>query len=92
MEIKIFGSGCAKCKSLEKNAAEAVKIMGVEASVIKITDLSEIMAEGVMMTPGLMVDGVLLSTGKLLNPQEIVDLIKKESDCCGGCSCNGGCC
>ena len=95
MEIKIFGSGCAKCKALEKNAAEAAKKAGVEASIVKVSDLSEIMGAGIMMTPGLMIDDVLVSTGKLLSVDQIVELIKEESagrssGC--GCSCSGGCC
>lgn len=76
MVIKVLGTGCKKCKTLEKNALKAVESLGQEISVIKIEDLEEIMALGVMSTPGLMVDDTIISTGRVPKPKEIVKLIE----------------
>ena len=76
MTIQILGSGCAKCNTLEANAKEAVASLGIEAEVVKITDMDEIMEMGVMMTPALAVDGDVKTTGKLLKPSEIEELLK----------------
>lgn len=73
MEIKILGSGCAKCKRLEKNAKKAVE--GSETEVIKVTDLKDIMSYGVMMTPALVIDEKVVSTGKVLSPDKIKALL-----------------
>jgi small redox-active disulfide protein 2 len=75
-KIQILGTGCAKCKSLTDNAEEAVKSLGIEASVEKVTDIKEIMNFGVMSTPALAVDGKVLSIGKLLNAEEIKKLLR----------------
>ena len=77
MKIEILGTGCAKCKALETNAKEALKQIGGFHSVEKVEDLVKIMDYGVMSTPGFVVDGVVKSTGKLLNVNQIVDILKK---------------
>ncbi len=74
-KIQILGTGCAKCKKLAENAEQAAKTLGLEYEVEKITDLSEIMNFGVMTTPGLAVDGKVLSTGKLPSPAEIEKML-----------------
>jgi small redox-active disulfide protein 2 len=61
VKIEVLGSGCANCKRLEKLAQEAVAGLGVEAEVVKVTDMKEIMAKGVVATPGLVVDGRVVS-------------------------------
>ncbi|MAC83978.1 MAG: thioredoxin family protein [Arcobacter sp.] len=71
MKIEILGTGCAKCKALEENAKKAVADSGVFAQVEKVEDLVEIMNYGVMNTPGLVINGEVKSTGKLLNSDEI---------------------
>ena len=76
MNIKVLGTGCKKCKELEANTREAVKLAGVEAEIEKVEDIQSIMSYGVMLTPALVVDGVVKSTGKLLKPEEIVKIIK----------------
>jgi small redox-active disulfide protein 2 len=75
MKIQILGSGCPKCKTLTANAEKAVKELGIEAEIIKVTDIKEIMAFGVMMTPALALDGVVKSSGHLLSPEQIKKLI-----------------
>ncbi|MBT3280024.1 MAG: thioredoxin family protein, partial [Campylobacteraceae bacterium] len=67
---------CAKCKQLEENAKLAIAKIGGFHSIEKIDDIMKIMEYNVVSTPGLVVDGKVLSTGKLLNPQEIIDLIQ----------------
>ncbi len=76
MKIQILGSGCPKCKALSENVLKAVEQAGVDAEVEKVTELAEIMKFGVMMTPGLVVDGEVKSAGKLLSPDEIAELLK----------------
>ncbi len=76
MDIKVLGSGCAKCKKLTENAEKAVSESGVAAQVVKVTDMQEIMKHGVMSTPALVVDGKVKSTGKVLTVGEIKELLK----------------
>jgi small redox-active disulfide protein 2 len=76
MKIQILGTGCPKCHQLEQNARAAVQQLGLEGEVVKISDIREIMKFGVMMTPGLAVDGQVLSAGKLLSVEEIKKLLQ----------------
>lgn len=78
MKIEILGTGCAKCKALEEAAKQAVAQCGIFAQVEKVSDLQKIMGYGVMSTPGLVIDGVVKSSGKALNVNEIVALIKAQ--------------
>lgn len=71
MVIKILGSGCSKCKKLEANAKEAVKEMGIEATIEKVEDIKSIMSYGVMSTPALVVDDEVKATGKVLSKDDI---------------------
>jgi small redox-active disulfide protein 2 len=71
MKIEILGPGCQKCMKLAKNAEDAARQAGVEFEIEKVTDIKQIMSYGVMMTPGLVVDGVVKSVGKVLSPEEI---------------------
>jgi small redox-active disulfide protein 2 len=70
-KIEVLGSGCANCKRLEQNAQEAVGMAGVEAEIVKVTDYREIMAYGVMSTPGLVIDGKVVSTGRIPSAGDI---------------------
>ena len=70
-KIQILGTGCPKCKLLTANAEEAVKALGIEASVEKVEKITDIMAFGVMTTPALVVDGQVKSAGKVLGADEI---------------------
>jgi small redox-active disulfide protein 2 len=74
-KIQILGTGCAKCKKLAENAEQAAKSLGVEYEMEKITDLAQIMNFGVMTTPGLVVDGKVVSVGKLPSPAEIEKML-----------------
>ncbi len=75
MKIQILGTGCPKCKQLAANAAEATKGLGLDCEIEKVTDINDIMAMGVMMTPALAVDGVVKSTGKVLSPENIKKML-----------------
>lgn len=78
MEIKILGTGCPKCKALEKVTREAVKEMGIDAQILKEEDIMKIMSYGILQTPGLVVNGKVISTGRVLSSKEIIDLISKN--------------
>ncbi len=78
MKIEILGTGCAKCKALEKNVLAALAKAGKFAEVEKVEDIGKIMEYGVMSTPGLVIDGKVVSVGKLLSPDEIAELISKN--------------
>lgn len=75
MKIEILGTGCSKCVALFNNAKEAVGKSGKFAQIEKVEDLQKIMEYGVMSTPGLVINGEVKSTGKLLSVEEIVQLI-----------------
>lgn len=75
MKIQILGTGCPKCKKLAEAAETAIKELGIKGEVEKVTDISQIMGFGVMMTPALAIDGEVKSVGKVLSPQEIKNII-----------------
>ncbi len=75
-KIQILGTGCPKCKQLTANVTEAVSKLGIEAEIEKVTDINQITAFGVMMTPALVVDGKIVSAGKLLSVEEIILLLE----------------
>lgn len=75
MKIQIFGTGCPKCKMLTQNAEAAVKELGIDCEVEKVTDMDKILSFGVMMTPALAIDGEVKSSGKLLTSDEIKKLL-----------------
>jgi len=77
MEIKILGSGCAKCKKLEELAREAVNELGVQASVVHVTDMNAIMAYPILSTPGLVINEQLKTSGRLPRKEEIVAWLKE---------------
>ena len=71
MEIKILGTGCPKCKTLEKMTREVVEKNGIAATIIKVDDIMEIMKFGVMTTPALVIDGNVVLKGKVPTPAEL---------------------
>ena len=77
MKIEILGTGCPKCKQLTANAEAAVKELNVQAEIGKVTDIDKITDYGVMMTPALVVDGTVISVGKVLNKDEIKKILVK---------------
>ena len=71
MKIEILGTGCPKCETVAKNAQAAVAELGIQAEVIKVTDITEIAARGVMLTPALVIDGDIKAVGKIPTVDEI---------------------
>lgn len=75
MKIQVLGSGCPKCKELTERVEGVVAELGLDCEVEKVTDINEIIGFGVMMTPGLVVNGEVKSTGKLLSVEDIKGLL-----------------
>ncbi|MCU0506678.1 MAG: thioredoxin family protein [Chloroflexi bacterium] len=69
--IEVLGPGCNNCQRLEKNAREAVAMAGVEAEVVKVTDYGKIRGYGIMSTPGLVIDGKVVSYGRVPSAGDI---------------------
>ncbi|PLY10231.1 thioredoxin family protein [Sulfurimonas sp. CVO] len=78
MKIEILGTGCAKCKTLEEAAKQAVAKIGGFHSVEKVEDIVKIMNYNVISTPALVVDNVVKSSGKVLSVDEIVKILKES--------------
>ena len=74
MLIEILGTGCPKCAKLAEAAQEAVDDLGLDAEVVKVTEITELMNRGVLMTPAVAVDGELKSSGKLLTVDKLREL------------------
>jgi len=79
MVIKILGSGCKKCTTLAENTKEALAALGREAEIVKVTDFSEIAAFGIMSTPALVIDEIVVSFGKVLKANEITKIIERTA-------------
>jgi small redox-active disulfide protein 2 len=77
MEIKILGSGCSKCKSLEEVTRKVVKDNGIDASIKKVEDIVEIMKFNIMTTPALVVDGKVVVKGRVPSADEIKQLLTR---------------
>ena len=80
MEIKILGTGCPKCTRLEANARAAAMELHIDIAIDKVSDINDILAYGVMMTPGLVIDGEVVSKGKVLTIEEIKKLIAERTE------------
>lgn len=74
--IKVLGSGCAKCKQLEKLATLAVENLNSDAAIEKVSEMDDIMAYGVMRTPALVIDEKVYSQGNLPSVEEIAAWLK----------------
>ncbi len=74
--IKVYGSGCANCKKLEQMCYNALQELQIDASVEKVTDLQEIMKTGILSTPGLEINGKMISSGKLPTQSTLVHWIQ----------------
>jgi small redox-active disulfide protein 2 len=77
MEIKILGTGCPKCKTLEKLTRDVVEQNGIDANVTKVEDILEIMKYGVMSTPALVVNGKVEIKGRVPSSDEIKQVLTK---------------
>lgn len=76
-EIKVLGPGCPKCKTTYSNVLEALKQSNIEANVVKVEDIEEMMKYNILTTPVLMIDGEIKVKGRIAQVSEIVELLKK---------------
>jgi len=79
MQLLVIGPGCTKCKTLAQFTEQAVKELGIEAEINKVTDLKQIMALGVMMTPALAVNGNIKVVGKVPSVAEIKAILQQAA-------------
>jgi small redox-active disulfide protein 2 len=75
--VKVLGSGCAKCNQLEAATKAALEQLGMDTTIDHVTDFSQIAAYGVMSTPALVIDGKVVSYGKVLKTEEVVKILQK---------------
>lgn len=75
--IKILGGGCAKCNQLEEATIKALAELGMDSTIEHVRDFEKIAAYGVMTTPALVIDGKVVSYGKVLKKDEVVEILKK---------------
>ncbi len=78
IEIKVLGSGCKKCYQLEKNVKEALEGIKLETEVEYVQEIERIISYGVMSTPALVIDGEVVSVGKVLVPKEVLKLLENQ--------------
>jgi small redox-active disulfide protein 2 len=79
MDIKVLGSGCANCQTLEKRTVEAIGQLGIDAAVDKVTDFGDIASYGVMSTPALVVDEQVVMSGRVPTVPELVTMLANAS-------------
>lgn len=75
-KIEVLGTGCPKCKQQAANAEEAARELGVEIELVKVTDINQIMQFGVMLTPAIVVDGVIKASGKVAAVEDIKEWLR----------------
>jgi len=80
MEIKVLGPGCANCKRLYQEAEKAVAQWGQPATITKVEAMEDIMAYGILRTPGLVIDGKVVASGRIPPASEIVTMITTAQD------------
>ena len=78
MEIKILGTGCPKCKSLEKATREVVAQNNIDATITKVEDIMEIMKFNVLTTPALVVDGKVVVKGRVPSNDELKQILTNQ--------------
>ncbi len=76
LSIKVLGPGCANCRKLEEVAREAVAATGIEAEISKVTDMQQIIAYDVLKTPGLVINGKLVSSGRIPAPATVAEWLR----------------
>ena len=78
MEIKVLGTGCANCKTLEKSVYNAITELDIDANVEKVEDIQKIMAYGIMRTPGLVINEKVVLSGRIPSMKELKEIIEKN--------------
>lgn len=79
--IKILGTGCPNCTTTEKVVSEVINELKIEAKIIKVTDIQEIMAYDIMSTPAVVIDEKVIIKGRVPSASEIKELLKDEACC-----------
>ena len=79
MKIEVLGTGCPKCQATVRNVEQAVKELGIQAEVVKVEDLSEITARGVMVTPALAINGEIKCSGRIPTVEEIKSWLERAN-------------
>lgn len=78
MKVEILGPGCPKCRKLFENAEKALKELNLQAELCKVEEIQQIINAGVMMTPALVIDGEVKSSGKTLSVDEIKEFLSRK--------------
>ncbi len=78
MKIEVVGPGCGRCIATEKNVKEAIKQLGIQAEITKVSDVAEFAKKGVMFTPGVIVDGKVVISGKIPTVDELKEIISER--------------
>jgi small redox-active disulfide protein 2 len=76
LEIKVLGTGCARCKELERMCYDVAAANNITADIQKVTELKDIMSYGIMQTPGLVINGVVKLSGKLPTSSTLLQWMK----------------
>jgi small redox-active disulfide protein 2 len=76
MKIEVLGTGCPKCQSTEQTVRKAVAELGVQAEIVKVTDITAIVERGVMWTPALVIDGKVVIQGKIPTLDQVKALVR----------------
>jgi small redox-active disulfide protein 2 len=79
MKVQILGTGCPKCRALTANVEKAIAELGLTAEIEKVEKIADIARMGVMMTPGLAVNGTVLASGQLLTIPKIRELLQAQA-------------
>jgi small redox-active disulfide protein 2 len=80
MKIEVLGAGCAKCKATKKVITRVIRELQLDAEVVEVSDVAEMVNRGVMVTPGVFVDGKLKSTGKVPSKEDVAGWLSARSD------------
>lgn len=78
LEIKVLGTGCARCKELERMCFDVAAENNIDADIQKVTELKDIMSYGIMQTPGLVINGVVKLSGKLPTASTLLNWMKEN--------------
>jgi len=80
VKIQVLGTGCPRCKALASNAEKAVRELGLNAEIEKVTGIQEILKFEILMTPGLVIDGKVRAAGRVPSPDEIKQLLVESKE------------
>lgn len=78
--IKVYGTGCANCKKLEAMCVETIAELKIDASVEKVSEIEEIVKSGIMRTPGLEINGKIISAGKIPTKETLIHWIRENTN------------